>query len=639
MNEIKCAIYTRKSVDDGTLLTQDFSSLDAQREACENYISSQKSKGWVCLPERYDDGGYSGGNLNRPALARLKEDIEAGKIDIVVTYKIDRLSRSLVNFTELQTFFEANNTSFVSVTQEVNTSTSSGRMMLNILMTFAQFEREVITERVRDKISASKKRGKFCGGSVVLGYERDPVTKKLKVRPDEAETVRLIFEKYLLLGSINELVVELNSLGIKTKDWTAINTRRHHKPHNWTVSAAHRLLTNPLYVGKIKHYDELYKGEHEAIVDEKRWKEVQDKLSSRGMKGIRHHSSGNPFLGMIFCGHCGCALTPAYTKRHGRKYGYYICSKAHKDPSHQCPLRRIPCSELEKLVLKQIANIFKTPSILRATLAAVHEREENLRCCYEQDIDRLTGRLVELRKEALNENADFDEIKRIAEMLTSIRKKVKALAAPVAEEEVIKALNDVNGLWEFMFPGTKSELLRMVLGKIIVFPEQISFVLKVEGLKDLAEEMAMSGFFNMVHEQNTEIFPEAEQEVLEDGSIKLTMRVDSKRIDGHRHLVILAPGAERLKQTSLLRAIQKSRQWTDMLINGEAGNVTDLAEKLGYKPSYVTRILSLNNLAPDIVESILAGTEPEGMSIAKITAQPIPEDWNEQRRLYGFPVR
>ncbi len=190
-----------------------------------------------------------------------------------------------------------------------------------------------------------------------------------------------------------------------------------------------------------------------------------------------------------------------------------------------------------------------------------------------------------------------------------------------------------------MFPGTKSELLRMVLGKIIVFPEQISFVLKVEGLKDLAEEMAMSGFFNMVHEQNTEIFPEAEQEVLEDGSIKLTMRVDSKRIDGHRHLVILAPGAERLKQTSLLRAIQKSRQWTDMLINGEAGNVTNLAEKLGYKPSYVTRILSLNNLAPDIVESILAGTEPEGMSIAKITAQPIPEDWNEQRRLYGFPVR
>ena len=164
---------------DGEELTQDFSSLDAQREACENYISSQKSKGEGCLPAHYDDAGYSGGNLNRPALTRLNEDIEAGKIDIVVTYKIDRLSRSLVNFAELQTFFEAHNTSFVSIPQEINTGTSSGRMMLNILMTFAQFEREVITERVRDKISASKKRGKFCGGSVVLGYERDPVTKKL----------------------------------------------------------------------------------------------------------------------------------------------------------------------------------------------------------------------------------------------------------------------------------------------------------------------------------------------------------------------------------------------------------------------------------------------------------------------------
>lgn len=433
--------------------------------------------------------------------------------------------------------------------------------------------------------------------------------------------------------------MELNTLGIKTKDWTSINTRRHHKPHGWTGNEVHRLLTNPLYIGKIKHYDELYKGEHEPIIDEKLWKEVQDKLTRRGLKGIRHHSSGNPFLGMIFCGTCGCAITPGYTKRHGRKYGYYLCSKTIKDPSHQCPLRRIPCSELEKLVLKQIAVIFKTPSILRATLAAVHEREVNLRHCYEQDIERLTGRLIELRKEALSENADFEEIKHVAEMLSTARKKVKALSSPIAEEEVIKALNDVNGLWEFMFPGTKSELLRMVLGKILVFPEQISFVLKVEGLKDLAEEMAMAGFFNMTHEENTEIFPEAEQEVLEDGSIKLTMNVDSKRIDGHRHLVILAPGAERLKQTSLLQAIQKSRQWTDMLINGEAGNVTDLAEKLGHKPSYVTRILSLNNLAPDIVESILAGTEPDGMSIAKLTAQPIPEDWNEQRRLYGFPVR
>ena len=212
---------------------------------------------------------------------------------------------------------------------------------------------------------------------------------------------------------------------------------------------------------------------------DKQWKEVQDKLSARGLRGIRHYSTGNPFLGMIQCGTCGCALTPSYTTRHGRRYGYYICSKANKDPHHNCPLRRIPCIELEKLVLKQVSGIFKTPSILRATLAAVREREINLRKNYEQDIERLTQRLTELKKELLGENGDFEAVKHVAEMLTETRRKLKSLSKPVSEDEVITALNDVDGLWEFMFPGTKSELLRLVLGKIIVFPEQISFVLKV----------------------------------------------------------------------------------------------------------------------------------------------------------------
>jgi len=224
-------------------------------------------------------------------------------------------------------------------------------------------------------------------------------------------------------------------------------------------------------------------------------------------------------------------------------------------------------------------------------------------------------------------------------MLTETRRKLKSLSKPVSEDEVVTALNDIDGLWEFMFPGTKSELLRTVLGKIVIFPERISFILKVEGLKNLAEEMAVSGYFNAPHQEKADMFPPAVQEVLEDGSIKLTMQVDSKKIGGSRHMVILAPGEERLKQTALLRAINNARQWLAMLINGEAGNMTDLAAKLGRKPAYVTRILSLNNLAPDIVESILAGTEPEGMSIARLTDKPIPEDWTEQRQLFGFPER
>ena len=195
----RCAVYTRKSHEEG--LEQEFNSLDAQREAGENYIASQKANGWVCLPERYDDGGFSGGNTNRPALRRLMEDIKAGKIDILVIYKIDRLTRCLTDFSELQEFFDAHGVSFVSVTQEINTSTSAGRMMLNILMTFAQYEREIIAERVRDKVGAAKKRGKNCGGYPVLGYDADPVTKKLIVNEKEAETVRFVFEKYNECGS------------------------------------------------------------------------------------------------------------------------------------------------------------------------------------------------------------------------------------------------------------------------------------------------------------------------------------------------------------------------------------------------------------------------------------------------------
>ena len=204
---------------------------------------------------------------------------------------------------------------------------------------------------------------------------------------------------------------------------------------------------------------------------------------------------------MIQCGTCGCALTPSYTTRHGRRYGYYICSKANKDPHHNCPLRRIPCTELEKLVLKQVSGIFKTPSILRATLAAVREREINLRKNYEQDIERLTQRLTELKKELLGENGDFEAVKHVAEMLTETRRKLKALSKPVSEDEVITALNDVDGPWEFMFPGTKSELLRLVLGKIIVFPEQISFTGKIRGADGPIKDWILSNFCVAGYEQ------------------------------------------------------------------------------------------------------------------------------------------
>lgn len=243
---VRCAIYTRKSTDEG--LDMEFNSLDAQREAGEAFIASQKFKNWECLPERYDDGGFSGGNTNRPALAKLKADIADGKIDAVVVYKIDRLSRSLMDFAELLTLFEKYDVAFVSVTQDINTSSSSGRMMLNILMTFAQYEREVITERIKDKVSAAKKRGMHCGGPVPIGYRSDPETKKLYVVPEEAELVKKIFETYLRFGSGKETAKFLDLCGLKTP----VKISRKGVPHGgdeFNGTYIYRVLQNPLYLG------------------------------------------------------------------------------------------------------------------------------------------------------------------------------------------------------------------------------------------------------------------------------------------------------------------------------------------------------------------------------------------------------
>ena len=262
---VRCAIYCRKSVEDG--LEQEFNSLDAQRESGENYIASQKVNGWVCLPERYDDGGFSGGNTNRPALQKLIADIKDGKVDMVVVYKIDRLSRSIFDFGELQSVFDEYGVSFCSVTQEINTRTSSGRMMLNILMTFAQFEREILTERVRDKVSAAKKRGKHCGGYPVLGYDSDPITQKLHIDEAEAETVKFVFEEYLRTGSAKAVATTLELKGIRGKVWTTKKVVKHdgQKVNNQII---YRMLKNPLYIGRVPHKETSYPGEHQAIIEQ-----------------------------------------------------------------------------------------------------------------------------------------------------------------------------------------------------------------------------------------------------------------------------------------------------------------------------------------------------------------------------------
>src|SRR5689334_7931894 len=284
----RCAIYTRKSSEEG--LEQEFNSLAAQREACEAYIRSQQHEGWVLAKTRYDDGGFSGGNLERPALQHLLADIRAGRIDIVVVYKVDRLTRSLADFARLVELFDAEAVSFVSVTQQFNTTSSMGRLTLNVLLSFAQFEREVTGERIRDKIAASKK-GMWMGGNVPLGYDADERT--LVINPAEAETVRRIFALYRELGCVRRVKEEADRLGLRTKcSITANGTERGDKP--FSRGHLYTLLANPIYTGRIAHKGELFPGQQPALIDDESWSAVRDQLAANTSNHRRRANLTSP---------------------------------------------------------------------------------------------------------------------------------------------------------------------------------------------------------------------------------------------------------------------------------------------------------------------------------------------------------
>ena len=349
----RCAIYTRKSVDDGTLETQDFSSLDAQREAGEAYIASQKANGWVCLPERYDDGGFSGGNMERPALKKLLSDCQAGLIDIIVVYKIDRLSRSICDFADLSKKFDAWGIQFVSVTQEINTATSAGRMMLNILITFAQYEREQIAERIRDKMSASRKKGKWVGGSVPLGYK--VIEKRLVVDPETASIVQRVFQRFIEIQSPMTIAAEMNHEGLRTRQGKL-----------WSASHIYRMLNNYTYIGEVNYKNNICKGEQDAIIELPVWNRVHTILRENAPikhRGVRLDTLA-PLRGILRCGHCDGAMKPTYVNKNGRKYYYYLCSKDIKRAEHSCPLRKVPAGEVESVVREELKHLFLTDAFV-----------------------------------------------------------------------------------------------------------------------------------------------------------------------------------------------------------------------------------------------------------------------------------
>ena len=357
----RCAVYTRKSSEEG--LDMAFNSLDAQREACEAYVLSQKAEGWVLVPDRYDDGGFSGGNLERPALKRLLADIEAGLVDVVVVYKIDRLSRSLMDFARLVEVFDRCGVTFVSVTQSFNTTTSMGRLTLNVLLSFAQFEREISGERIRDKIAASKQRGIWMGGYVPLGY--DVVERKLLINPAEAETIRLIFRRFAQLRSAVGVVRELRAAGTLTKSGRSPDKV-------WL----HKLLRNRLYLGEIVHRGTPYPGQHEAIVTAALWERAHAVLKEDPRKRAAHNRGRTPALlkGLVF-GPGGRAMTPTHTRKAGRLYRYYISQAVLKDGDEDCLVRRVPAAQVEDAVVEQLRALLRSPEIVVGTWRAARGQD------------------------------------------------------------------------------------------------------------------------------------------------------------------------------------------------------------------------------------------------------------------------
>lgn len=349
----RCAIYCRKSVEEG--LEQEFNSLDAQREAGEAYILSQKANGWVCLPEHYDDGGYSGGNMKRPALQKLLKDCETGLVDIIVVYKIDRLSRSICDFADLSKKFDEWGMQFVSVTQEINTATPSGRMMLNILVTFSQYEREITAQRISDKMSASRKKGIWVGGTVPFGYVAK--NKKLVIHEEDAKTVRHIFQRFIETQSPKLIAHELNLAGKRTK-----------KGKVWNTSHIYRILNNHTYNGEVKYKENVCKGEQERIVSAEVWERTRKILAANSpIKDCsRRMETVAPLKGILKCGHCGGAMMPAYGRKNGRHYHYYLCCKDSKRAESQCPVRQLPPGEIEEVVKTQLKKIMEHPAVLSA---------------------------------------------------------------------------------------------------------------------------------------------------------------------------------------------------------------------------------------------------------------------------------
>ena len=464
---VRCAVYTRKSTEEG--LEQEFNSLHAQREACENYTRSQASQGWQVLPELYDDGGFTGGNIERPALKRLMEDIQSGKVDCVLVYKVDRLSRSLIDFSRLMEVFQEHNVSFVSVTQQFSTASSGGRLFLNMLLSFAQYERELISERTRDKMQMARKRGKWTGGHQVLGYDLDSQTRKLVVNPEEAAVVRELFALYLQQGSLLKVAHIASERGWTNKSWVKRNGVLRVGPA-FDKTGLHRLLTNPLYIGKTHADGELFEGEHEAIVDELLFNQVQEILERNSPNQLRPTAPASALLkGLIRCAPCNAAMVASSSRKGTRAYRYYVCTNAQKNGRAACPHPYLPAQPVEDAVLEQVRGRFGSSRLLKAVISELHRQAKEAQQQITQDRRRLE------KDRALLDEAK-NPTKQVKARLAAIRDRLKVLAreekllaqADFSPARVSQALSSFEELWGALHVAEQQRLLALLIEQISV---------------------------------------------------------------------------------------------------------------------------------------------------------------------------
>ena len=502
----RCAIYTRKSTDEG--LEQEFNSLDAQRESAEAYIASMKHEGWTCLPERYDDGGFTGGNMERPAVKRLMADIEAGRVDCVVVYKVDRLSRSLLDFARMMEVFERQRVSFVSVTQQFNTTNSMGRLTLNVLLSFAQFEREIISERTRDKVAAARRKGKWCGGRPVLGYDVAPGGGRLLVNEDEAAKVRAVFALYLEHQSLIETVKVLTERGWRTKRWV---TPRGHVSGDrpFDKSNLYGLLTNVLYLGKITLKTEVFPAEHLAIVAADVFQRVQTTLRHNGQTGggqVRNRF-GALLKGLVHCVPCNCAMVHTHTLKNGSKrYRYYVCLHAQKRGWHTCPSKSVPAGELERFVVDQVRAVGKDPTITAETIgqaqAQAVRRQAELTAelaGLEKDLARQTSELRKLvglppiNGVVTDRMADLHErVRQIERRATEVREELIVLGREVVDDrEASQALAAFDPVWEALTPREQARLLQLLVARVDYDGSRntVAVTFRPTGIRSLAEDL------------------------------------------------------------------------------------------------------------------------------------------------------